>query len=279
MSNSSSLSDSDQLGRRRRQGVYWIFTIPHHEFTPYLPSQCHWIRGQLENSESQFLHWQFVCLFKKKQSLASVRNIFGPYHAELTKSDAATEYVWKELTRVEATQFELGTKPMDRSSPTDWAAVCKSAKAGQLDDASIPPDVFVRCYHSLRRIAVDYAEPVGMVRSCLVFWGPTGTGKSRRAWDEAGCGAYAKDPRTKWWCGYRNQSVAILDEFRGTIDISHLLRWLDRYPVCVETKGGSMPLLVSKFFITSNLHPRFWYPDLDPETYAALERRIEIIDF
>lgn len=70
-----------------------------------------------------------------------------------------------------------------------------------------------------------------------------------------------------------------LDEFRGGIDISHVLRWLDRYPVLVEIKGSSTPLVAKKIWITSNLHPAYWYPDLDNETRNALLRRLEITEF
>lgn len=86
--------------------------------------------------------------------------------------------------------------------------------------------------------------------------------------------AYAKDPRSKWWCGYQGQEHVIIDEFRGGIDISHMLRWLDRYPVCVETKGGSVPLCATKFWITSNLEPKEWYKEIDEATLLALERRL-----
>lgn len=71
----------------------------------------------------------------------------------------------------------------------------------------------------------------------------------------------------------------MLDEFRGGIDISHILRWTDRYPVQVEIKGSSRPLLATRIWITSNLHPSKWYPDLDPETLAALLRRLTITEF
>ena len=121
--------------------------------------------------------------------------------------------------------------------------------------------------------------PKAIVRTCDVFWGTTGTGKSRRAWEEAGDIVYAKDPRTKWWCGYRGEKNVIIDEFRGTIDIAHLLRWLDRYPVCVEIKGASRPLNCERFWITSNVDPRKWYPEIDEETLAALLRRLNITHF
>jgi hypothetical protein len=133
-------------------------------------------------------------------------------------------------------------------------------------------------YRTLRAIGSDYALPAAMERSCMVFWGPTGSGKSRRAWEESTLDAYPKDPRTKFWCGYNGQEHVVVDEFRGGIDISHLLRWLDRYPVIVEIKGASVVLQAKKIWITSNIPPVQWYPDLDASTFAALERRLTIIN-
>jgi len=134
-------------------------------------------------------------------------------------------------------------------------------------------------YRTIRQIAADFAQPVGMERSCRVFWGRTGTYKSTRAWQEAGVDVYGKDPRTKFWCGYRGQENVVIDEFRGAIDISHLLRWLDRFPVHLEIKGSSVPCMVKRYWITSNLNPLYWYADLDTETKEALFRRMEIIEF
>jgi len=254
-----------------------MLTVPGHEFVPYLPPGVAYIRGQLESGDGGFVHWQILVVFDSKKSLIQVRGVFGPVHAELSRSSASDLYVWKDDTAVEGTRFELGTKPMRRNSATDWDAVLASAKTGDL--SGIPSDVTVRCYNQLRRIGYDHVRPVAMVRSCKVFWGKTGTGKSRQAWEEAGSDCYAKDPRTKWWDGYSGERHCIIDEFRGTIDIAHMLRWLDRYPVRVEVKGGAVPLCVETFWITSNLDPRVWYPEVDSETLGALMRRLDITHF
>lgn len=66
-------------------------------------------------------------------------------HLELTRSDAAEAYVWKEETRVQGTQFEIGTKAFKRNSETDWEAVRGQAKEGKLND--LPADIYVRCYN------------------------------------------------------------------------------------------------------------------------------------
>lgn len=116
-----------------------------------------------------------------------------------------------------------------------------------------------------------------MLRSVTVFWGPTGTGKTRRAWELGGLDAYPKIPNTKFWDGYQGQKVVIIDEFRGDVSMSNLLRWFDRYPVLVEIKGGSTILCAEVIYITSNLSPREWYRDLDEATVDALLRRLDVV--
>lgn len=261
------------------QAIYWLLTIPHADFLPWLPPSCNYIRGQLERgADSGYLHWQILVAFKRSVRLGAVKSDFGATcHAEKSRSRAATDYVWKDQTRVDGTQFELGKTPFKRNCSTDWEAVLDSAKRGRLDD--IPADVLVRCYSNLRRIASDYSEPLAIERQVNVYWGRTGAGKSRRAWDEAGLQAYPKDPRSKFWDGYRGHANVVVDEFRGGIDISHILRWLDRYPCLVEIKGSSVVLKAERIWITSNIHPNDWYPELDDETKQALLRRLNVVHF
>jgi len=55
---------------------------------------------------------------------------------------------------------------------------------------------------------------------------------------EGGLDAYPKDPRSKFWDGYVGQKHVIIDEFRGGIDIGHMLRWLGTVTqIIVEVKG------------------------------------------
>lgn len=264
----------------RRQGTYWLGTIScDQQWEPSLPEHCCYLRGQREMGAGGFEHWQVFFITSSKHSCVALTRLWSPVvgHWELTRSAAAESYVWKDDTRV-GEPFEFGTRPFKRNSSTDWDVIKTCAVAGELD--TIPADIFIRYYRTLQAIASDHSVPVAMERHCVCFWGPTGTGKSRAAWDLGGDSAYPKDPRSKFWCGYRDQSCVIFDEFRGGIDISHILRWTDRYPVTVEIKGSSRPLLATRFIFTSNLHPRDWYPTLDPETVAALYRRFtEIKEF
>lgn len=259
-----------------RQARYWILTIPREDWSvpESLPTGISYLRGQPEIGESGYRHWQLMGYYTNKVTLSRVKSDFGnTCHAEPSRSNAAKEYVWKEDTR-DGEPFEIGTLSLERNNGRDWERILAAAKSSRFDE--IPPDVFVRYYGSITRIGADYAEPTFMERTCRVYYGPTGTGKSFRAWSEAGPGAYTKDPRSKFWYGYKGQKNVVVDEFRGGIDVAHILRWLDRYPCLVELKGSSRTLNAETVWITSNLHPDEWYPDMDSATLAALKRRLVI---
>lgn len=264
---------------------YWIGTLPYatepslydrlDEF--FQSGAIQYAVGQRELGAGGFDHWQFVINLKKPQRISALKKLFGQCHWEPCRSERAEQYCQKSDTAVEGSQFKVGEKRMQRGDSKDWASIYDSAKCGQLE--SIPPDVLIRCYSAIRRIGADNLKPTAIERKVFVYWGATGVGKSRRAWEEAGLDAYPKDPRTKFWDGYSGHSNVVIDEFRGGIDISHMLRWLDRYPTIVEVKGSSTVLKATHIWITSNLDPRLWYPELDEDTKEALLRRLEIKHF
>lgn len=255
------------------QARYFLLTIPSHLFTPYLPPGVQHVKGQLERgNDTGYEHWQVNVAFKTKVTMFKVKEIFGTSsHVVITDSKKSLDYVWKEDTRVAGTQFELGALAMKRNCDKDWDAVLDSVKKGKFEE--VPSDILIRCYGNLKKIHVDSLSPDPCVKEVYVFWGTTGTGKSKRAWEEATFNAYPKDPNSKFWDGYRGQQEVVIDEFRGAISISHMLRWLDRYPTIVEVKGSSCVLACKRVWITSNLSPDQWYPDLDEETRLALRRR------
>lgn len=262
------------------QARYWILTIPKDDYQQHreLPNTIQHIKGQQERGAGGFHHWQICVAFKRAVRLAAVKTEFGrTCHAEPTRSSAAGEYVWKEDTRIPDTQFELGHMAFKRNSKPDWDKVWDDAKRGKFDE--IPANVRVNSYNALCRIAKDHMVAEPMERMVYVFWGKTGTGKSRRAWEEAGWEAYPKIPSTKFWDGYRGQENVVIDEFTGQIGIEHLLRWCDRYPVSVETKGSAAVFSAKKIWITSNIDPRQWYPNAPDSQQEALLRRLNITHY
>jgi len=169
----------------RKQGIFFLVTCPEADYAipTSLPGFCNWIVGQLEIGKGGFRHWQICVALKAKTTPSSCRKQFGGRaHCELSRSEHAAAYCSKTETAVPGSQFEFGAKPFRRNSATDWEAVWTAAKSGDL--LSIPANVRVVSYRTLRAIGSDYDTALAMERSCIVYWGATGTGKSRRAWDE-----------------------------------------------------------------------------------------------
>lgn len=105
----------------------------------------------------------------------------------------------------------------------------------------------------------------------FVFWGPSGTGKSRLAetrWPRA----YRK-MKNEWWQGYKGQKEVIFDDFYGWIAYDEMLRILDWYRFELQMKGSSAPLSATTFIFTSNVPWEEWYKKVYDT--SALRRRIE----
>lgn len=85
---------------QRRQGCYWLFTVPRTAWEPCLPEGFAYIRGQAETGEeTSYEHWQVFGITSRKTSITGVKSLLGvpEAHCELTRSRAADEYVWKEV--------------------------------------------------------------------------------------------------------------------------------------------------------------------------------------
>lgn len=272
------------------QGKYWIGTISPQLWTPTetLPIECAFLRGQLEEGDQTGrIHWQVVVGFKKKVRKLTVKRFFGfttgeerQCHVELTISAKANEYVLKDETCVDtATRFDLGKLPFKRNSATDWQQAKELMIAGRLDE--LPPDIFIKHYNVAKRIKLDHMVFQDVDKEVRCYWGVTGSGKSHLARQEAGKDVYIKDPCTKWWDGYRpdEHKNIIIEEFTGSINISHMLRWLDKWGSAAEAKQGGVPFTAEKIWITSNVDPRKWYPDANEQQVAALLRRMTIVEF
>ena len=110
------------------------------------------------------------------------------------------------------------------------------------------------------------------------YWGPPGTGKSRRAREE-NPDAFIKS-QNKWFDGYQGEDAILLDDFdHGGVSLGHLLKiWTDRYACFGEIKGSTVPLRHTKFIITSNYDIETLWPD-QKDMQEALIRRFKIVRF
>lgn len=115
------------------------------------------------------------------------------------------------------------------------------------------------------------------------LWGATGVGKTRRVYEEVGeeeDELYVHNTDDKgWWDGYSGQKYVLIDDFRGAITYSTLLKLCDRYPMTVPRRNlPPVPFMAEKIFITSSMPPHEVYYNLDQnDSLEQLKRRIEIV--
>lgn len=111
------------------------------------------------------------------------------------------------------------------------------------------------------------------------FWGRSGTGKSRRAF-ETYPDAYICMDTIKWWEGYDAHEEVIIDDMRiDFCSYKQLLRLLDRYAYRVEYKGGSRQLRAKTIVITSCYSPDQLYSSSVEDNYQLIRRITETIEF
>jgi len=109
----------------------------------------------------------------------------------------------------------------------------------------------------------------------IVYWGDSGSGKTREAMNDAPYKLNQNSNGTLWFDGYAGEETLLLDDFYGWIRYGELLTLLDGYPYRCQIKGSSTWARWKKVVITSNKHPEEWYVSIDK---TALYRRITSIE-
>lgn len=114
-----------------------------------------------------------------------------------------------------------------------------------------------------------------------VFWihGSTGVGKTKYVYEREP-DVWASSDNLKWFDGYEGQEAVLFDDFRAR-DVSYqfLLRLLDRYPLNVPIKGGFVPWVPRRIYVTCPLDPAGAFENElhDKEPLAQLTRRIHSV--
>lgn len=239
---------------------------------------------QFERSDSGRFHQQGYLVFSRSERLSYLRRCAPGVHFEPSRGthEQALAYVSKDDTR-EAGPFREGVEPAGKGARTDLEGAIATLKANldlrQVADAH--PAAFVkyhRGFEALRSCLIPQERPKTF--RCLVFWGPSGFGKTSHI-EETEKDLYRiPDNSCQWWNGYTGQKAVLLDEFSGETPFAYLLRIMDRYPLTVATKGGFVPLTCETLWITSQECPSKWIEKWyrkeleNPERTVALLRRI-----
>lgn len=180
-------------------------------------------------------------------------------HIEPVKDNkACIAYCTKKDTRVEG-PWEFGTKP-EPGRRTDLETAARAVVDGEKtvkELAKEEPALVARCYRGLQYLETVKYEDRKEKPFIEWIWGATGVGKTKYAYQLNGT-KYMKDG-TRWWDGYKQQNVILIDDFDGCWPFRDLLRLLDRYPYQGQTKGGYVAVNSEAIIITCDKPPSgFW---------------------
>lgn len=253
---------------------------------------CIW---QLEMAPSTGqLHYQGYAVFDNAvghKQAAALLNIEGA-HMEPANGDQEDNqrYCGKNDTRIEG-PFQHGSpEAVGQGKRSDLVAAAASAadlSKSMVDVILEHPSVAIRygkgleSYRQAALIKKMRSETATTLRrkvDTFVYWGKTGTGKTTTALKEQD--AYWLPPPTAtnqptWFDNYVDQKTLIIDEFvPQCLPLRLLLNITDGSPIQLPKKGGFVQPCWTKVVITTNFHPRVWYPDSPVASLNALSRRL-----
>lgn len=247
------------------QAKHWTFTDNNYEglldWEIFQDAGATFLLYQEEIGDSGTPHLQGMVSFSSKKRLEQVSALFGSNpHLELTRDIAASvRYCQKPEGRLGG-PYQHGVQPLGQGSRADLVALKADLVAGanMRSISEVHFSSFIRYHNGIRQFRNLHTIRREWPMEIIIFVGPTGTGKSRTAWERYPL-AYAKN-QSRWWDGYDGHESVIVDEMGGHI-FSHteLLKLLDRFPHSVEVKGGTTEFLSRTIVFTTNQEPEDWY--------------------
>lgn len=235
-----------------------------------------------EVGEQGTRHLQCFIIFPSARSLSGVIKDFPGCHVEACKGNAQQNinYIADNPVKPNPDYAEFGIRPLTQ---TEKGSKASDKYKQQWDLAKegnylcLPPGQI----KTWEYINAKYGEKPPLLHAevpHLWYYGDTGTGKSRKA-REDNPDAYIKDA-TKWWGGYQDQEVVILEDLDDDNALSKrdIKIWMDRYPFPAEAKGLDSRLIRPRqFIVTSNYHPSEIWPN--PKDHLPILRRFTLKEF
>lgn len=241
------------------------------------------IFGKEVGSEgTQHLQGYFY-LRKKKSWSATIKYVNIPRaHIEIARGNSLQN---RNYCSKDNDIFEKGDRPLCQQEKGEkgkefWRDIIEASEKG--DFGKIKEDAPQTYFQHIKTI--QYHRTIAAVKpkslrtlTNVWLWGKTGTGKSLSA-DLKYPNAYWKDPTNKWWDGYADEDVVILDDLdkkKAQDYMGHYLKtWAQERPFLAECKGGNTRYIQPKtFVVTCNWRAReIW---TEEQVLEPIERRFQ----
>lgn len=251
-----------------------------------------------EIGENGTFHTHIFCAFSSGVRFSTMLNKFNGSHFEMCSGSSSDnrDYVFKigkwlnnkkNDTNLSDTHFEYGELPIERQG-----------KRSDLDDLYDMINSGMSTYDiiSAEPLYIQQLDKIDKTRQIILsnqfkdcwrdlevsyIYGETGSGKTRGIMEKYGySNVYRVTDYMHPFDGYNAQDVILFDEFRTSLSISDMLKYLDGYPLELPSRYNNKCACYTKVFICSNISLFKQYPNIqtdEPATFKAFLRRIKSV--
>lgn len=243
-------------------------------------------------------HTHIYVLFRSPVRFSTLKNRFSEAHIEKAYGTSVQnrEYVFKEgkwaedkkkETNLADTHEEWGELPQERQgSRNDYAELYEMIIGGMSNYEILEeqPDFIgqIERIDKVRQVIQEeeYKDTFRILETTYIF-GETNAGKTRSVMDRYG---YANVFRVTNYKNpfdqYKGQDIIMFEEFRDSLPINDMLKYLDGYPVMLPCRYADKVACFTKAFIVSNTGLLDQYKQIqseEPRTWLAFLRRIKTV--
>ena len=195
----------------------------------------------------------------------------------------------KHETNLPETFEESGALPIER----DKRELVSSEILSLIQSGSSNAEILVQYPSAMNRLQHIEAARQTLLEECYsnqwrdlevtYLWGKTGVGKTRSIMEKYGYSrVYRVTNYDHPFDDYKGQDVILFEEFRSSLPIQDMLKYLDGYPLMLPCRYSNKAACFTKVYLVSNIPLSAQYPNVqvsEPETYRAFCRRINQGDY
>lgn len=293
----------------KTQSRKWLLTINNpleHDITHEVirvtmqkfKSVTYWCMSDEVGLEEKTPHTHLFMYSPSGIRFSTVKNKFPTAHIDYCKGTAQEnrDYVFKqgkwsdsdkEDTNLKDTHEEYGEMPVERQGArndlTDLYDMIKNgcSTVEILEDNPQYIDRIDKIEKVRQALLEDKYKDTWRTLDVTYIWGVTGTGKTRSVMDKYGySNVYRVTDYDHPFDAYKGQDVLVFEEFRSSLRIDDMLKYLDGYPVEFPARYVNKQACFTKVYIISNIDLKAQYPNVqktESRSWDAFIRRIHSV--
>lgn len=263
------------------------------------PGRQYWCMCDEVGLETHTPHTHLFVVFRNGVMFETIHKRF--YGVRIDESNGSNkenrDYVRKEgkwlddakhETNLADTFEEWGELPPDRTrSETQAEQIVQMVMDGKSDAEILRqiPGAYNKLHHiqaARQTLLADQFMDVYRKRDVTYLWGDTRVGKTRSVFDQYGYrNVYQVTDYSHPFDEYTGQDVIIFEEFRSSLKIEDMLKYLDGHPVMLPCRYNNRVACYTKVFLISNIPLERQYTNIQqecPKTWDAFIARIDHVE-